>query len=73
MLGTPTQGPAILGAPTDNRYGPPGTTGTGDSSSSGSSAIGNAMLKSMPPVSQVLAKDPEAIPGSAGSAGGSSP
>ena len=79
VLGTPTQGPATLGAPTDNRYGPPGTAGTADSSSSGSSAssgsssIGNALLKSMPPVSQVLAKDPEAIPGSAGSAGGSYP
>jgi len=73
MLGTPTQGPATLGTPTNNRYGPPGTAGTSDSSSSGSSSIGNALLKSMPPVSQVLAKDPEAIPGSAGSAGGSSP
>jgi len=73
VLGTPTQGPATLGAPTDNRYGPPGTAGTGDSSSSGSSSIGNALLKTMPPVSQVLAKDPGAIPGSAGSAGGSYP
>jgi len=73
MFGTPTQGPATLGTPTDNRYGPPGTAGTGDSSSSGSSSIANSLLKSMPPVSQVLAKDPEATPGSAGSAGGSSP
>ena len=73
MLGTPTQGPATLGAPTDNRYGPPGTAGTSDSSSSGSSSIANALLKSMPPASQVLSKDPAGIPGSPGSAGGSYP
>jgi hypothetical protein len=79
VLGTPTQGPATLGAPTDNRYGPPGTASTGDSassgssSSSGSSTLANALLKSIPPASQMVAKDPEAIPGSAGSAGGSYP
>jgi len=73
MLGTPTQGPANLGTPTDNLYGPPGTASTGDSSSSGSSAIANAMLKAMPPASQVLSKDPGATPGSPGSAGGSYP
>ncbi len=73
MLGTPTQGPATLGAPTDNRFGPPGTSGTSDSSSSGSSSLGNALLKSIPPASQVLANDPGGAPGSAGSAGGSYP
>jgi hypothetical protein len=31
------------------------------------------MLKAMPPPSQVLAKDPQAIPGSSGSAGGAYP
>ncbi len=73
MLGTPTQGPVTLGAPTDNRYGAPGTASTGDSSSSGSSPLANALLKSIPPASQMVAKDPEATPGSAGSAGGSYP
>ncbi len=76
MLGTPTQGPATLGTPTNNLYGPPGTANTGDSSSSGSSSIANAMLKAMPSPSQVLSKDPPpapGIPGSPGSAGGAYP
>ncbi len=73
MLGTPTQGTVNLGAPTNNLYGPPGTANTGDPSSSGSSSIADAMLKAMPPPSQVLAKDPQAIPGSSGSAGGAYP
>ena len=74
MLGTPTQGPATLGAPTDNLYGPPGTAGMGGSVSSGSSSLGNALLKTIPPASQMVAKDADAsLPGSAGSTGGSYP
>ena len=74
MLGTPTQGSATLGAPTDNLYGAPGTASTGGSASSGSSSLGNALLKTIPPASQMVAKDADtSIPGSAGSAGGSYP
>jgi hypothetical protein len=73
LLGTPTQGPATLGAPTDNLYGAPGTASTGGSASSGSSSLANALLKTIPPASQMVAKDQEQIPGSAGSAGGSYP
>jgi hypothetical protein len=73
MLGTPTQGPAALGMPTDNRYGPPGTASTGDPSSAGSSTLGNALLNSIPPASQVIKNEPAAAPGSAGAAGGAYP
>jgi hypothetical protein len=73
VYGTPTQGIATLGAPTDHRYGAPGTAGSGSPSTSGSPTIANSLLKSMPPVSQVLAKDPDATPASSGSAGGSYP
>ncbi len=74
MLGTPTQGPAMLGTPTNNLYGAPGTANTGDPSSSGSTSLGNAMLKAMPSAPQLLSKDPpQGIPGSPGSAGGAYP
>lgn len=62
VYGTPTQGTPNLGAPTDNRYGPPGTAGSSTSSPSGSASIADSLLKSMPPVSKVLAKDPETTP-----------
>ena len=74
IIGTPTQGPAFLGAPTDNLYAPPGSAGTGGSASSGSTSLGNALLKTIPSASQMVAKDANAsFPGSSGSAGGSNP
>jgi hypothetical protein len=69
--GTPVQEASPLGMPTANRYGPPGTSGT-DPSSQGSGTIANSLLNSMPPVSKVLAKDPEAS-GSGGTSGGTYP
>jgi hypothetical protein len=73
MLGTPTPGPANLGAPTDNKYAAPGTAGTSGANSSGNSSLGNALLRTIPPASQMVARDADGIPGSAGSVGGSYP
>ena len=69
--GVPVNETNALGMPTNNRYGPPGTSGA-DPSLQGSGTIADSMLKSMPPASKVLAKDPEA-PGSGGTTGGSYP
>ncbi len=74
MLGTPTQGPAALGTPTDNQYGPPGSSNSAGAGSSGGTTLGNALLRTIPSGSQMVAKDPDPVPpGSAGSAGGSYP
>ena len=58
--GMPAPGATNLGAPTANRYGPPATSGTSDSSPSGSASIADSMLRSVPPASKMLQKDPEA-------------
>jgi hypothetical protein len=69
--GVPVNEAAPLGMPTNNKYGPPGTSGA-DPSTQGTGTIANSLLNSMPPASKVLAKDPEA-PGSGGTSGGSYP
>jgi hypothetical protein len=69
--GVPVKEATPLGMPTNNSYGPPGTSGT-DPSTQGTGTIANSLLNSMPPVSKVLAKDPQA-PGSGGTSGGSYP
>jgi hypothetical protein len=73
--GVPNQGAANLGAPTDNRFGPPGTSGTAGAGSgaSGPSSIANSMLKAVPPASKMLEKDPDTVPGGANSSGGAYP
>jgi hypothetical protein len=58
--GIPAPGATNLGAPTDNRYGPPGSSGTDGSSPS----IASSLLKAIPPASKMLEKDPEATPAS---------
>ncbi len=74
MLGTPTSSTPVLGAPTDNQYGAPGSANTGSAASSSSTSLGNALLKTIPSASQMVAKDPNATsPGSPGSAGGAYP
>ncbi|HKM53582.1 MAG TPA: hypothetical protein VJY33_09225 [Isosphaeraceae bacterium] len=71
--GVPVNEATPLGMPTNNSYGPPGTSGT-DPSTRGTGTIANSLLNSMPPVSKVLAKDPDSqVPGSGGTMGGSYP
>lgn len=72
-FGTPTSGSSNLGAPTDNRFGPPGTAGSSDSSS-GSAAVANSLLKAIPSGAKIVEKDMQTLP-SAGpnSAGGGYP
>jgi hypothetical protein len=62
--GMPAPGATNLGAPTANLYGRPGTAGTSDSSPSGSASLADSMLRSVPPASKMLQKDPEAMPAS---------
>jgi hypothetical protein len=71
--GMPAPGATNLGAPTDNLYGAPGTAGTSDSSPSGSASIADSLLKSIPPASKMLQKDPEATPASGASAASALP
>jgi hypothetical protein len=71
--GMPAPGATNLGAPTDNRYGAPGTAGTTNSSPSGSASLADSMLKSVPPASKMLQKDPEASPASGASSAGAFP
>ena len=71
--GMPAPGATKLGAPTDNRYGAPGTAGTTDSSPSGSASLADSMLRSVPPASKMLQKDPEATPSSGASSAGAFP
>lgn len=59
VYGIPTPGSNNMGAPSDHLYSAPGTSGSTDSNS-----LANSLLKSMPPVSQELKKDPEATPAS---------
>ncbi len=74
MLGTPTANSPVLGTPTDNQYGAPGTANTGSASSPGSTTLGNALLNTIPSASQMVAKDPNpTTPGSSGSAGAAYP
>ncbi len=48
VLGTPTQGPPLLGAPTDNQYGPPGTSGPGGQGASASTSLGSRLAEDNP-------------------------
>ncbi len=73
VYGTPPPASANLGAPTDNLYGRPGTAGSASSTGNGPAAPADSLLKTMAPVSQVLAKDPATLPGSTGSPGGGYP
>jgi hypothetical protein len=71
--GMPAPGTTNLGAPTDNLYGAPGTAGTSASSPSGSAALADSLLKSVPPASKMLQKDPDATPASGASAASAFP
>jgi hypothetical protein len=71
--GMPAPGATKFGAPTDNRYGAPGTAGTTESSPSGSASLADSMLNSIPPASKMLQKDPEATPASGASSAGAFP
>jgi hypothetical protein len=75
QYGTPTPGSANFGAPTDHQYGPPGTAGTAGTSPGGTAPITNSLLRAQPSVSQVLAKDPNALPppGNNNPTGGANP
>ncbi len=75
MYGTPTPGTERMGAPTDHRYGAPGTSGlsTGEG---GTSSLANSLMRSQPSASETLSKDPSSsstIPGSDGGPGGAYP
>jgi hypothetical protein len=59
--GIPAPGTANLGAPTDNKFGAPGTAGTNDPSS-GTAALGNSLLNSIPNGQKIVEKDLKAIP-----------
>ena len=59
--GTPAPGMANLAAPTDNKFGAPGTAGTNDPSS-GTAALGNSLLNSIPNGQKIVEKDMKAIP-----------
>jgi hypothetical protein len=75
VFGTPTPGTSV-GLPTANRYGPPGTSGTGGTMPGGTAPVTNSLLNAQPSTSQVLAKDPSTLsntPGSTGSPAGSMP
>jgi hypothetical protein len=71
--GMPAPGATNFGAPTDNLYGRPGTAGTSASSPSGSASLADSLLKSIPPASKLLQKDPEASPASAAPSGSAFP
>lgn len=72
VYGTPTPGTS-LGMPTANRYGPPGTAGTGGTSPGGTAPLTNSLMNAQPSVSQVLAKDPNSPPTPSGANGGTYP
>ncbi|MFO0890263.1 MAG: hypothetical protein U0790_14120 [Isosphaeraceae bacterium] len=57
VIGTPTPGSSNMGAPSDHRYGAPGTSG-----SRGTPSLANSILNATPPASEMLKKDPEATP-----------
>lgn len=63
VYGTPPQS-TRLGAPTENRFGPPGTAGMSGAGTAGSSAIADSLMRSAPTTSQMLARDPETVPAS---------
>jgi hypothetical protein len=71
--GMPAPGATNLGAPTDNLYGHPGTAGTSASAPSDSASLADSLLKSVPPASKMLQKDPEAAPASGASSPGAFP
>jgi hypothetical protein len=57
VLGTPTNGSPGLALPSDHRYSAPGTSG-----SSGADSLGNSLLKTIPPATQIVEKDLKAAP-----------
>jgi hypothetical protein len=76
VLGTPTPADGKIGAPSDHRYGPPGTAGTPGGGPSGSPTLGDSLLKTIPSGSKIAADspDPDAAPASTTrSAGGNYP
>ncbi|MGC8642670.1 MAG: hypothetical protein ACP5XB_22660, partial [Isosphaeraceae bacterium] len=75
VYGTPTPGNGFA-LPTANRFGPPGTSGTGGTMPGGTASVTNSLLNAQPSTSQVLAKDPNSPAtalGSSGSPGGANP
>ena len=70
ILGTPGPNSPSLGAPTDNRFGAPGSAGTSESSPSGTAALANSLLKTIPPGSKLVEKDLQTSPPSGPNAAG---
>jgi hypothetical protein len=65
LLGTPTSPTVSLGAPSDHRYGSPGTSG-----GAGSPTLGDSLLKTVPPAADLVKQDPNTAPASGSAAGG---
>jgi hypothetical protein len=59
VLGTPTPGDNKIGIPSDHLYGPPGSSGLAGGSASGTSTLGDSLLKTIPSGSRIVAEDPE--------------
>jgi hypothetical protein len=68
--GMPAPGMSNLGAPTDNKFGAPGTAGASDPSA-GTGSLGNSLVKSIPNGAKIVEKDMQAFP--SGGAGGGYP
>jgi hypothetical protein len=68
--GTPNTGNGTLGLPTDNRYGPPNTSGSTDPAGGAAPSIANSLIKGIPSASKMLEKDPDASPASGTSSPG---
>jgi hypothetical protein len=73
VLGTPTPGEKRYGAPTDNQFGAPGTSGLAGSVGSAQPTLGNSLLKTIPSGSRIVADDVQATRASGGSTDGSGP
>jgi hypothetical protein len=57
VLGTPTPGEKRYSAPTNNLFGPPGTSGLAGSSGSASPTLGDSLLKTIPSGSGIVKED----------------
>jgi hypothetical protein len=68
--GMPNAGNGTVGLPTDNRYGPPSTSGGADPAGTAAPSIANSLIKGIPSASKMLEKDPYASPASGTSAPG---
>ncbi len=73
VLGTPTPGDKRYGAPTDNLFGAPGTSGLGGGPGSASQTLGNSLLKTIPSGSGIVAQDIRASRASGESTDGTGP